>query len=64
MEIAAIFSVVLIGYSFTLGPVRAADSCNKDAARTTKLTSRLIQRPHAGRIMTSAETIVEDNSGS
>ena len=29
MKIAAIVSVVLMGYSFTLGPVRAADSCKE-----------------------------------
>lgn len=30
MKIAAIVSIVLMSYSFTLGPVRAADNCNKE----------------------------------
>ena len=29
MKIAAIVSVVLVSYAFTLGPARAADSCKE-----------------------------------
>src|SRR5450432_3983302 len=32
MKIAAIVSVLLMAYSSTLGPVRAADSCTKDCS--------------------------------